>query len=899
MRLRINIFNCYVAKLLNYLIFFPNPRRRGEESLSNCHPGSGSGIRWQVSGFPDGVYPRGNGDGNDNDKLLFFMEVIKNREYKGLSTAEAKNLLAKFGPNARPPIQHKGWFKRFWDIFSEPMMVLIIAGSVVYFLMGNIYEAIILLCTIAPIGLMEFFQESRTDNAIKILDQMAVEVCQVYRDGEIKKMESRYIVPGDVVYITAGDKIPADGYVLNSPGLTVDESILTGEAITVIKGEAGNAEFLEENKVWQGTLATQGEGYLFVESTGLQTKYGKLGSLLQNITKIKTPLQQKIHGLVRQVAFVAIIVAVMVTITLTITHGWQSGILGGITMAMSLIPEEFPVVFSVFLIMGVLRLAKQKSLVREMVMVETLGSTSVICADKTGTLTEGRMSLVQVFHNGKIASATDITKNKKEEFKKIFTTAALALEQVAIDPIEIEIQNVCRLLGLNLKEVFSSHRLIYDSSFSAKTKMVHHIWQDPEGKITQYTAGAPEFVLNGCEISDSEKKQALSAMETAAGNGYRVIGVAKKDTKSTDKESSRGLQFIGLLIMSDPPREGVKEAIETCQKAGIRVIMITGDNKLTAHNIAENIGMEHIEEILSGDELSKLSPNALVEKVKTHSIFARVQPEQKYLIVEALQTTGASVAMTGDGVNDAPALKKANVGIAMGKRGTDVARAAAGIVLTDDDFSSIVNAVREGRRIYDNMRHAFAFLFSFHIPIVGLAVVPLLTGEPLVFSPVHIIFLELICDPASVLGFEREKARHNLMNEPPRSINEPLIDKGMWGVIIIRGLAILAVSLGFYYYGLAQGGAEMGRTLSYAVLIISQSLLIIFTRELSQIRANRLLLIIALLTFGFMNIILFVPIARDIFKFVPISIDDYAYIILIPLCVMVIAGFLTKKIKTK
>jgi len=821
-----------------------------------------------------------------------------NKQYKGLTSAEAKNLLAKYGPNARPPIQHKGWFKRFWDIFSEPMMVLIISGSVVYFLMGDVREAIILLCTIVPIGLMEFFQESRTDNAIKILDQMAVEVCQVYRDGEIQKMESRFIVPGDVVYITAGDKIPADGYVLNSPGLTVDESILTGEAITVIKGEAGNEEFLEENKVWQGTLATQGEGYLYIESTGLLTKYGKLGSLLQNITKIKTPLQQKMHGLVRQVAIVAIIFAVMVAITLTITHGWQSGILGGITMAMSLIPEEFPVVFSVFLIMGVLRLARQKSLVREMVMVETLGSTSVICADKTGTLTEGRMSLVQVFHNGKIVLATDIAKNKKEEFKKIFTTAALALEQVAIDPIEIEIQNFCQLLGLSLKEIFSSHHLVHDSSFSAKTKMVHHIWQDPEGKITQYTAGAPESVLNSCDISDDEKKQAFSAMEAAAGNGYRVIGVAEKDTKTFDKESLQGLQFVGLLIMSDPPRDGVKEAIATCQKAGIRVIMITGDNKLTAHNIAENIGLDHIEEVLSGDDLNNLSPNALAEKVKTHSIFARVQPEQKYLIVEALQKTGALVAMTGDGVNDAPALKKANVGIAMGKRGTDVARAAAGIILTDDNFSSIVNAVREGRRIYDNMRHAFAFLFSFHIPIVGLAFVPLLAGESLVFSPIHIIFLELICDPASVLGFEREKARHNLMDEPPRSVKEPLIDKGMWGVIIIRGLAILGVSLGFYYFGLAQGGEVLGRTLSYSALIISQTFLIIFTREFSQVRANWLLAIISLLTFGALNIILFVPAVRVIFKFVSISLADYLYILVIPLVIMAFIGFLTKKIKT-
>ena len=396
---------------------------------------------------PQRTSPRPRGRGKR--KILFvrvymsqlqqLSNILKNRaNYKGLTSSEADSRLKEFGLNARPAIKHKSWFKRFWDIFSEPMMLLIIAGSAIYFLMGDVHEAIILLCTIVPIGLMEFFQESRTDNAIKILDQMSTEVCQVYRDGELHKIESKYIVPGDVIYVTAGDKVPIDGCILNSPGLSVDESILTGESLSVIKGEVDEkGQLEEENIVWQGTMITQGEGYLLAEKTGLQTKYGRLGSLLQDITKVKTPLQLKMHKLIRQVAILAVIFAILVAVTMTFISGWQVGLLGGITIAMSLIPEEFPVVFSVFLIMGVLRLARQKALVREMMMVETLGSTSIICSDKTGTLTEGRMSLVEIFYQGSIFSALEIKKAKDDKFKEIFSAAALALEQLAVDPIEI------------------------------------------------------------------------------------------------------------------------------------------------------------------------------------------------------------------------------------------------------------------------------------------------------------------------------------------------------------------------------------------------------------------------------------------------------------------------------
>ncbi len=657
------------------------------------------------------------------------IEILANtigsqKKYIGLSTTEAQVQLNKFGFNSRPAIKHKNWLKRLFDILTEPMIILLVITTIVYFFLGEKIEATILLISIIPVIMIEFFQEQKTDQAIRVLDKMMVQSSMVYRDGKTINIESKYIVPKDLVYLTAGDKIPADGVLINSPGLMVDEAILTGESITVVKTNLTNHNTVNpEHQLWQGTLVTQGEGQLLVLDTGAHTAYGKLGNLLENIVQIKTPLQAKIHKLVRAVATVAISTAVLAAILITLKDGFVKGLLGGLTLAMSLIPEEFPVVFAVFLIMGVWRMTKKNALVREMVMVETLGSANVICTDKTGTLTEGKMSLEKVFYQGKMIDKKDILAHESH-FAPFFKDASLSLEQVAIDPLEIEVQNFAKKMNIDLEKVFHEHTLLEDLPFNAKTKMVHHLWKDQNGKNCLYSAGAPEALLAVSRISEKEKTEIMKHYESVAEQGYRVIAIGKRD-HDTDQADPNDLTFLGLIAMSDPPRAGVKEAIDMCQKAGIRVIMITGDNKLTAHNIAENIGLKHNEELISGDEIDNLSPDAWQEMVRRHDIFTRVKPEQKYQIVEALQKSGAIVAMTGDGVNDAPALKKANIGIAMGLKGTEVARAAAGIVLLDDNFTTIVQAIQEGRRIYDNLRQAFVFLFSFHIPIVIIAIAPL------------------------------------------------------------------------------------------------------------------------------------------------------------------------------
>ncbi len=817
----------------------------------------------------------------------------KRANYRGLTTAQASEAQKQYGLNERPAKKRTGWLKRLWHIFSEPMMMLILATAVVYFFLGDKLESLIFLLSIIPIGLMEFFQQKRTDEAISALDKMMVEYCHVFRDDKIIKLEAKYLVPGDYVYLTAGDKIPADGIILDSPGFQVDESMLTGESVPVIKSQL-KGEIKSENRLSQSTMVAQGEGYMLVDATGANTAYGKLGALLAKIADTETPLQKKIDHLVRAVAMVGLGTALFVAIFLIFKHGWVEGILGGLTIAMSLIPEEFPVVFSVFLVLGVWRMARQKALVRKMEMVETLGSATVICTDKTGTLTEGRMSLQKIYYQGKLLDAHTTSPS---EWGDLIHASLLALERVATDPIEIELQRTAEKFGYDLKQFFADHTLRRDSTFSSETKMVHHIWQEKDGQCAQYSVGAPESILKACALADDERIKLARENEKLASQGLRVIGVGQKDCGVDDEVVLRDLNFVGFLVMSDPARAGVKEAIGICQKAGIRVMMITGDNKLTAHSIAEDIAMSHNEELIGGEEIEKMSDEELSLIVKNHNIFARVHPEHKYRIVEALQKNGEIVAMTGDGVNDAPALKKADIGIAMGDRGTEVARAAAGIVLLDDNFSSIVSAVREGRHIYDNLRKAFVFLFSFHLPIIGLSLVPVLMGEPLVFMPIHIIFLELICDPTAVLGFERERARRGLMDEPPRDPRESIINKKMVGVVLVQGLSITAVSFAFYfYYGILHGNLEFGRTAAFASLIVSQVMLILLTREWSQVKSNKLLLSVSGLTFvGLIAILFFAPI-RSLFHLIILSPTAYALVLFLPFFAMAtVSLFLGKK----
>ncbi len=819
-------------------------------------------------------------------------------DYKGLSSQEYEIALNQYGLNSRPTQKKPGAIKRLLKIISEPMILLLFVAALAYLFLGDHLDTIILLISIIPILIMEFIQERRTDKAIEALDKIVVDFCRVFRDEKIQKTEIKYLVPGDLVYLNAGDKTPADGVLINSFGLLVDESMLTGESIVVSKNATENVKKItDENKLFQGTLIAQGEGYLLVTDTGASTAYGKLGNLLEKIERLDTPLQKSIRKLVKGVAMVAIATSLIVGLLIALKTSWINGVLGATTLAIALIPEEFPIVFSVFLIMGVWRMTKQKALIREMAMVETLGSTTVICTDKTGTLTEGKMALEEIFYQNKSYSKKDF-KNNQEILKSLMKTVLLALEQVAADPIEVEAQSFAESLGIDTAKYFKEHRLLEDQPFESKSKMLHHLFRDEQMISTQYSAGAPESVIAVCKLSEIEKNNIHKKYEELSGNGYRVIAVARKNLETKIEIEKYDLEFVALLAMSDPPRNNINAAINTCQKAGIRVIMITGDNHLTAHNIAESIGLKHNERIIQGHELENIADEKFSEIVRAHDIFTRVKPEQKFQIVEALQKQGEVVAMTGDGVNDAPALKKANIGIAMGEHGTEVARAAAGIVLLDDNFQTIVSAIAEGRRIYDNLRQAFVFLFSFHIPIVGMAILPLLLGEPLVFFPINVVFLELFCDPASVIGFERDQARQGLMNEKPRPTNEPLINPKLFKKIMIQGLSILAVSAGFYcYFAFYAQDIAMARTFTFASLTITQVTLLMVTREWEQIKQNFMLMTIWMLTTLSLTLIMSIPSLREIFHLVKLNSNQFLSLITISISAMIITGLVTKNKK--
>lgn len=815
---------------------------------------------------------------------LEFNEKFLLTSYRGLSSLEAEVRINEYGKNIRPGRRRKGSLQLIWSIISQPMLLLLFATTVIYFFIGTHLETLIFVLSLIPIILIEYFQERRTDRALEMLDNILIEECKVFRDNILIRLPVKDLVPGDLIYISAGDKVPGDGVIVHSPGLLVDESVLTGESAPVVKAQYTKANG-GDNKLLQGTLVVQGEAQAVVLATGGETQYGKLGNLLASIVEEQTPLQKKVHSLVKEVGIAAFIIALFIGIVTGSEQGLLKGILSTLTIAMAIIPEEFPIVFSVFLIMGVWRLSKRNALVRKMVMVETLGSVTTICADKTGTITEGKMSLEKIYFGGKIIDVSNITDVRP--LTSLIEAALLAFEKIAIDPMEIEMQRFAKAKQILSDHFYDNFKQTKDSTFNATTKLVNHIWQSVDGKCYQYTAGAPESVVGFCNLEEDDRRHITMAYEKFASEGYRVVAIAKTETPiDCEVFVNSNMNFTGLIAMSDPPRYGAKEALQVCKSAGIRVMMITGDHALTAKTIATRIGLEISGQVIEGRVLSAMTKEQLQEVVKNNNIFARIHPDQKYLIVEALQANKEIVAMTGDGVNDAPALRKATIGIAMGKKGTAVAREAAGIILLDDNFSTIVHAIEEGRRIYDNLRQAFVFLFTFHLPLIGLAIMPLLLNQGLFFLPIHIIFLELFNDPVTVLGLELDPLRPGAMQEKPHSADEPLINHQLWWRIIWQAAGIFGGSLWFYGYGFWHHSLALGRTMSFTALVMSQLILVFINRDITQVKQNKLLILMVVVTGVGLSLVSFVPVVNQLFHFVPLTVSNYFYTLVVSFFVM-------------
>jgi len=793
----------------------------------------------------------------------------------GLTTREAKQLQAKYGKNELAPQKKETLFHHLLHALSEPMFLLLIIAAVIYFILGEPRDGAIMLIFVVSIISIDVVQEWKTDRTLDALKDLSTPRVVVMRDGREIEIASADLVPGDLMIIQEGMKIPADGIIMNSNDLRVDESSLTGEAEGIWKSPADEGRDLQPAEesaksrwrtdyCYAGTLVIHGSATVLVDKIGASTEYGKIGSHVAAAPEKKTPLQRQIRVLVKWSAYLAVILCILVSvITFFNTAGHELGdriiksILSGITLAMAMIPEEFPVILAVFLSMGAWRLAKKHSLIRKLPSVETLGAISVLCVDKTGTITKNQMT---------VEDAWPAVKDQA-----ILTeTMGLACETDAYDPMELAMLEYCSHHGFPKKQLFSGE-LIDEYAFTNELKMMGHVWQR-DGQIILAAKGSPERLLKLCKLTDDELKTAKAQVKAMSEQGLRVIAVGRTTIRSQegveDDLTDYRLTFCGLVGLADPPRETVKRDIAICRQAGIRVVMITGDNGITAASIAERVGMNH-EHIITGDMIDKMTDQELRKQVKTVNIFSRVIPEHKMRIVKALKSNGEVVAMTGDGVNDAPALKYADIGIAMGKRGSEVSREAADLILMDDNFSTIVHTIEDGRRIHDNIRKAVGYVFAIHIPIaLASLLAPMLGIDPayLLILPVHVVLLELVVDPTCSIVLERQPAEDNIMKRPPRNPKAALFNFDAAVKSVMQGLVIFGASFATYYAMLPHG-VETARAMGISIIILSSLFLVLVNssdhefafKSLHALAKDKVMWATILITFAGLAAVLYTP----------------------------------------
>lgn len=749
----------------------------------------------------------------------------------GITTAEARVLQDKYGKNELTPQKRERFIKKAFHVICEPMFLLLIVAAIIYFILGEPRDGAIMLIFVLGIISIDIIQEWKTDKTLNALKDLSAPHIKVIRSGEEQIVASSDLVPGDLMLIYEGIKIPADGIIVKCNDLCVDESSLTGEAEGVWKINTGDApnsdDYWRKDYCYAGTLVTQGTAHVLVDKIGASTEYGKIGVNIATAPDEKTPLQKQTGSLVKLCAGIAAVLFALVGVFTYINipdHAFGDrlieSILSGITLAMAMIPEEFPVILTVFLSMGAWRLAKKNSLVRKLPSVETLGAVSVLCVDKTGTITMNQMTVQDTWA-------------KTGDEKSLITIMGMACETDAYDPMEKAMLAYCEKNNITRDELFGGE-LITEYPFTNELKMMGHVWRK-NGKVIIAAKGSPERILTICALSDMEKAECEKKINELSSRGLRVIAVAamnpQTDNDIPEKITDCSLTFLGLVGLADPPRESVKTDIAVCNKAGIRVVMITGDNGGTAASIAKQIGMKNYDHIITGDMLNNMTDEELREKVKEVSIFSRVVPEHKMRIVKAFRDNGEIVAMTGDGVNDAPALKYADIGIAMGKRGSEVSREAADLILMDDNFTTIVETVKDGRRIYDNIRKAVGYVFSIHIPIAFASLLaPVLGIAPvaLFLLPLHVVLLELIIDPTCSIVLERQPAERDIMERKPRDPKEKLLTPRILIKSVIQGLVIFAASFGTYLTVLAgnEANAPVARTMGLAIIMLSNLLLV-------------------------------------------------------------------------
>jgi Ca2+-transporting ATPase len=802
---------------------------------------------------------------------------------RGLTSIEARQRLESGGPNELSATAQRGAWGLLREVVLEPMFLLLVACGAIYLALGDRHEALMLLGFVLVVIAITYVQKRRSERSLEALRDLSSPRALVVRDGQSIRIAGRELVVGDIVLLAEGDRVPADIHLFEASNLSIDESLLTGESAPVLKqaGGVGSAASPDpRSRAFSGTLVTQGIGQGVVAATGERSALGRIGASLQAISTEITPVQRETQRIVAWVAAIGLSLAAALALAWGLTRGdWLHGLLAGLTLAMAILPEELPVVLTIFLGLGAWRLARERVLTRSMPAVELLGATTLLCVDKTGTLTMNRMAVRKLWTDGaeRDLSATTAS-GLPESLHPVLEYAVLASHRRAFDPMESAIGEAGQRQLAGTEHLHGDWALIDDYPLSPQMLAMSRVWQSPDRQDRLVAAkGAPEAIMDLCHLDPARHEPIARQVEAMAGDGLRVLAVARAFFPSGDLPDGQhdfAFEFIGLVALEDPVRPDVPAAIAECRAAGIRVVMITGDHPRTALSIARQAGLVTDGQALTGPQLDQMDDAALAARLADTNVFCRVQPEQKLRLVQAFRTRGDVVAMTGDGVNDAPALKAAHIGVAMGARGTDVAREAAALVLLNDDFASLLTAVRYGRRVFANLRKAIAFVVAVHLPIVGLSIVPLVLGWPMVLMPVHILFLQLIIDPACSIVFEAEPLESDAMRSPPRRTDARLFDAQVLLRGVVQGCGLFGIVLVAYLLARsASGSDETARALAFTVLVISNLALIHVNRTWTARRDstrpwNVAFGWIALATCALLALVLRVPAIAGLFVFV-------------------------------
>lgn len=790
----------------------------------------------------------------------------------GLSSAQAAQQRRIYGKNELEATRRNPVLDSLRNIVTEPMFLLLAVACGLYFFLGDTTEAVMMLVSILFVAGIEIYQETKSERALEALRKYTRAQVRALRDGAWTEIPSEDLVPDDMVSIEEGERIPADGVLVEQHDLSVDESVLTGESLAVEKSLLEN-----ENQLFQGATVASGKGIFRVTATGANSAFGKLGKSIESIDASPTPLQIQIKRFVKQMGIVGGI-AFLLTFALNfwVENDVWKALLFSLTLAMAILPEEIPVAFSAFMGLGAYRMIQHGILAKQPKTVESLGSATVICLDKTGTITENRMSVAEV-----------------ADFAGNGDTLKYALWASEPDPFDaMEKSILAEIAEKHSGDIRDGYTLVKEYPLGGKPPMMTHVWQNAEKHRIIACKGAVERVLDVSGVDGALRQQILAKTDAMADKGYRVLGVASAVLDGDDYPLAQDHYpwvFDGLVAFFDPPKEDVGVVFQKFYKAGIRVLMITGDHVATAKNIASSTGLKGWENAMTGHQIMALSDGELQEAVTRVTVYARMFPDAKLRVVNALKANGETVAMSGDGVNDGPALKAAQIGVAMGKKGTEIAKSAASLVLLHDDLGAMATAIKMGRRIYDNLRKAIRYIISIHLPIVLVVLVPLLLGWEYthILLPLHVIFLELVMDPTAAVAFENEPAERNIMQKPPRASNAALFSARELGVSLLQGLAIAVAVLGMYQLAVAQGLGETGvRSMVFSTLVASNLFLTLSNRSFDYalnrtlFYKNRMLPAILAISALMLAAILYVPFLNTLFRMAPLSLSDLGWCVL-------------------